>query len=44
MVKAQADIEALGGVSLVRLTQLDPALGFVTPGIIDVTHAAALPE
>ncbi len=44
MVKAQADIEALGGVSLVRLTQLDPALGFVTPGIIDVTHAAALPD
>jgi len=44
MVKAQADIEALGGVSLVRLTQLDPALGFVTPGIIDVTHAKALPD
>jgi len=44
MVKAQTDIEALGGVSLVRLTQLDPALGFVTPGIIDVTHAAALPD
>ncbi|WP_348731945.1 succinylglutamate-semialdehyde dehydrogenase [Rheinheimera texasensis] len=44
MVKAQAEIEALGGVSLVRLTQLDPALGFVTPGIIDVTHAKALPD
>lgn len=44
MVQAQADIEALGGEVLVRLTQLDPQLGFVTPGIIDVSHAAALPD
>ncbi|HAT43160.1 MAG TPA: succinylglutamate-semialdehyde dehydrogenase [Rheinheimera sp.] len=44
MVKAQADIRALGGVSLVELTQLDPALGFVTPGIIDVTDASPLPD
>lgn len=44
MVKAQADIEALGGESLLRLTQVDPALGFVTPGIIDVTNAKALPD
>ena len=44
MVKAQADIQALGGVSLIELTQPDPALGFVTPGIIDVTNAAALPD
>lgn len=44
MVKAQADIEALGGVSLLKLTQIDPSLGFVTPGIIDVTHAKALPD
>lgn len=44
MVKAQADIEALGATVLVRLTQLDPSLGFVTPGIVDVTSAAALPD
>ncbi|WP_372870188.1 succinylglutamate-semialdehyde dehydrogenase [Shewanella sp.] len=44
MVKAQADIQALGGVSLIELTQPDSALGFVTPGIIDVTQAAALPD
>jgi succinylglutamic semialdehyde dehydrogenase len=44
MVKAQADIEALGGVALVKLSQVDPDLGFVTPGIIDVTQAKALPD
>lgn len=44
MVKAQADIQALGGVSLVELTQLDATLGFVTPGIIDVTDARPLPD
>lgn len=44
MVKAQADIVALGGVPLLKLTQIDPALGFVTPGIIDVTYAKALPD
>ncbi|WP_258405501.1 succinylglutamate-semialdehyde dehydrogenase [Shewanella sp. FJAT-52076] len=44
MVKAQADIQSLGGISLLELKQPDPALGFVTPGIIDVTHARALPD
>ncbi len=44
MVKAQADIEALGGVPLVRLEHLAPSTGFVSPGIIDVTNAAALPD
>lgn len=44
MVSAQAAIEALGGEVLVRLSQLDPQLGFVTPGIIDVSQAAALPD
>ena len=44
MVKAQAEIEALGGVPLVRLQHLAPATGFVSPGIIDVTDAAALPD
>lgn len=44
MVKAQAEIRALGGISLVELTQLDASLGFVTPGIIDVTDARPLPD
>jgi succinylglutamic semialdehyde dehydrogenase len=44
MLKAQAEIEALGGVPLVKLTQIQTGTGFVTPGIIDVTEAAALPD
>ncbi len=44
MVAAQDAIERIGGQVLVRLTQLDPQLGFVTPGIVDVTHAARLPD
>ncbi len=44
MVKAQADMLALGGVSLLELTHLQPGTGFVTPGIIDVTDAAPLPD
>ena len=38
------NIKALGGIPLLKLTQVDPTLGFVTPGIIDVTHAKALPD
>lgn len=44
MVKAQTDIQSLGGISLLELKQPDLALGFVTPGIIDVTHVKALPD
>jgi succinylglutamic semialdehyde dehydrogenase len=44
MVKAQADIQAAGGVSLIELTQVTPGLGFVTPGIIDVTDASPLAD
>lgn len=44
MVKAQADIQAAGGVSLLELTHIQPGTGFVTPGIIDVTDAAPLPD
>ncbi len=44
MVAAQDAIERIGGQVLVRLSQLDPQLGFVTPGIVDVTHAARLPD
>ncbi len=44
MVKAQADIQALGGVSLLELKQLPIGDAFVSPGIIDVTNAKALPD
>lgn len=44
MVKAQQDIEKMGGKVLVEMKQLDSAKGFVTPGIIDVTEAEALPD
>jgi succinylglutamic semialdehyde dehydrogenase len=44
MVKAQADIQALGGVSLLELKQLAAGAAFVSPGIIDVTNAKALPD
>ncbi|QYK07142.1 succinylglutamate-semialdehyde dehydrogenase [Shewanella zhangzhouensis] len=44
MVKAQTEIQSLGGISLLELKQPDLSLGFVTPGIIDVTHAKALPD
>lgn len=37
MVKAQQDLEALGGKVLLRLEQPDTQKGFATPGIIDVT-------
>lgn len=44
MVKAQQDIENAGGIPLVKLTHIQAGTGFVTPGIIDVTTAAALPD
>ena len=42
MVKAQQDIAATGGQVLVEMTQPEADKGFVTPGIIDVTHAQPL--
>lgn len=44
MVAAQQQIQAAGGISLVTLTHIQPGTGFVTPGIIDVTDAAPLPD
>lgn len=44
MVKAQAEILAIGGESLVELKHLQPGTGFVSPGIIDVTNAQPLPD
>lgn len=44
MVKAQQDLLELGAEALVELTQPEADKGFVTPGIIDVTHANPLPD
>ncbi|ASP37290.1 succinylglutamate-semialdehyde dehydrogenase [Bacterioplanes sanyensis] len=44
MVAAQQQLQQLGGESLLELRQLDEKLGFVTPGIIDVTAIKELPD
>lgn len=45
MVVAQQKLEKLGAKVLLELEQKDPELGFVTPGIIDVTDVLAqLPD
>lgn len=43
-VEFQATLEAKGGRVIKRLEQRDPALGFVTAGIIDVTDATDVPD
>ncbi|MCC5854246.1 MAG: succinylglutamate-semialdehyde dehydrogenase [Idiomarina sp.] len=44
MVQVQETLTALGGQPLVTMHQKDPELGFVTPGIIDVTSVSELPD
>lgn len=44
MVAAQATLQSLGGLSLVELTQVETGKGMVTPGLIDVTNIAELPD
>ncbi len=44
MMKAQQSILALGATALLEMTLLDADTAFVTPGILDVTDAAALPD
>ncbi|RLV58124.1 succinylglutamate-semialdehyde dehydrogenase [Parashewanella curva] len=44
MVKAQIDLIALGGKSLVELTHMEEGTGLVSPGLIDVTAIAELPD
>jgi succinylglutamic semialdehyde dehydrogenase len=44
MVGAQATLHSLGGVSLVELVQVEAGTGLVTPGLIDVTQIAELPD
>lgn len=44
MVAAQANLQKLGGVSLVELTHLQAGTGLVSPGLIDVTTVSELPD
>ncbi|GAA3539410.1 succinylglutamate-semialdehyde dehydrogenase [Zobellella aerophila] len=44
MVAAQAHLLALGATSLLMLKHLQPGTGLVSPGIIDVTKVADLPD
>ncbi|WP_107850626.1 succinylglutamate-semialdehyde dehydrogenase [Oceanimonas marisflavi] len=44
MVAAQANLLAFGGESLLMLKHLQPGTGLVSPGIIDVTGVAELPD
>ncbi|MDO6765428.1 succinylglutamate-semialdehyde dehydrogenase [Agarivorans sp. 1_MG-2023] len=44
MVAAQQQLLDLGAKSLVELSQADPSKGFVSPGIVDVTAVAELPD
>jgi succinylglutamic semialdehyde dehydrogenase len=44
LVQAQAAMVASGGTLLLQMRQLDPAAGFVTPGIVDVTAATGIAD
>jgi succinylglutamic semialdehyde dehydrogenase len=44
LVNAQAEMVAMGGVTLLQMRQLDPNAGFVTAGIVDVTDAKGIPD
>ncbi|RUO72045.1 succinylglutamate-semialdehyde dehydrogenase [Pseudidiomarina sediminum] len=44
MVKAQNDLAEAGAKVLVRMQQKDHHLGFVTPGILDVTNVEKMPD
>ena len=44
LIKAQTDLESLGGRVLLRMTQPKNDLPFVTPGIIDMTGVAHIPD
>ena len=44
MLQAQRSLIDLGAETLVEMTQLEADKGFVTPGILDVTQAQAIPD
>ncbi|WP_151634550.1 succinylglutamate-semialdehyde dehydrogenase [Noviherbaspirillum aerium] len=44
LLQAQADLAARGGRSLLGMRSLQQGTGFLSPGIIDVTQAAEVPD
>lgn len=44
LLGAQETLRKRGGKSLVTMERLDPALPFLSPGLIDVTHVADRPD
>jgi succinylglutamic semialdehyde dehydrogenase len=44
LLQAQKDLIALGGKSLLEMRQLEPGTGFLSPGIIDMTNVAGVPD
>ncbi|MFQ6372575.1 succinylglutamate-semialdehyde dehydrogenase [Shewanella sp. YIC-542] len=44
MLSAQRNLQQLGGIPLVEMQQLQAGTGLVSPGLIDVTAVAALPD
>jgi succinylglutamic semialdehyde dehydrogenase len=44
LVQAQARLLRLGGKPIVSLSKMRPGTGFVSPGLIDVTRVAQLPD
>ena len=44
LVHAQQRLLGLGARALATMTQRDPALGFVSPAVLDVTNVAELPD
>jgi succinylglutamic semialdehyde dehydrogenase len=44
LVRAQSEMVAKGGVTLLQMRQPDPKAGFVSAGIVDVTDAQGIPD
>ncbi|HEX7635577.1 MAG TPA: succinylglutamate-semialdehyde dehydrogenase [Noviherbaspirillum sp.] len=44
LLQAQQDLIARGGKTLLEMRRLEPGTGFVSPGIVDVTHASDIPD
>jgi succinylglutamic semialdehyde dehydrogenase len=44
LLKAQNDLIALGGKPLLEMRQLEAGTGFLSPGIIDMTDVAGVPD
>jgi len=44
LVRAQADMVAKGGTTLLQMRHLAPETGFVSAGIVDVTDAIGIPD